>query len=61
MRIQCTTFFVDDEQLNETIAMLGDLRVALVGRRFGPRGMICNEKCASSEGWHGQWVRVPPG
>lgn len=43
MRIQCTTFFVDDEHLNETIAMLGDLRVALVDRRFGPRGMICNE------------------
>jgi hypothetical protein len=19
------------------------------------------EKCASSEGWHEQWVRVPPG
>jgi hypothetical protein len=25
------------------------------------RCLICNEKCASSEGWHGQWVRVPPG
>ena len=22
---------------------------------------ITPEKCASSEGWHEQWVRVPPG
>jgi hypothetical protein len=22
---------------------------------------ICTEKCASSEGWHDQWVQVPPG
>jgi hypothetical protein len=22
---------------------------------------MCNEKCASSEGWHEQWVKVPPG
>ena len=22
---------------------------------------ISNDKCASSEGWHEQWVKVPPG
>ena len=22
---------------------------------------ICNGKCASSESWHEQWVKVPPG
>jgi len=25
-----------------------------------PTQRIRNEKCASSEGWHEQWVKVPP-
>ncbi len=38
MRMQCTTFFYDSEHLDETIAMLGDLRVALLASRKNPNG-----------------------
>ena len=31
----------------------------LDGRQTGRR--LLPKKCASSEGWHEQWVRVPPG
>jgi hypothetical protein len=38
MRLQCTTFFYDSEHLDETIAMLGDLRVALLASRKSSNG-----------------------
>ncbi len=33
----------------------------LLNRRVPHRRKIGNDKCAPSEGWYEQWVRVPPG